>query len=105
VWNKLDTERELVVTNNGKPFALMIPIDETNLDDVLASVRQANVMRSIARLQLAAAKAGLDQMTLEEANTKIATARALPVTSYKMKTLAECGFTFGIYHHSNRIWH
>jgi len=75
VWDKLDAEREIVVTNNGKPFALMIPIDDTNLDDVLASVRQANVMRSITRIQLAAAKAGLDKMALEEVNAEIAAAR------------------------------
>jgi antitoxin (DNA-binding transcriptional repressor) of toxin-antitoxin stability system len=75
VWEKLDAEREVVITNNGKPFALMIPIDETNFDDVLASVRQANAMRSIARMQMAAAKAGLDKMALEEINAEIAAAR------------------------------
>jgi antitoxin (DNA-binding transcriptional repressor) of toxin-antitoxin stability system len=75
VWDKLDSEKEVVITNNGKPFALMIPIDETNFDDVLASVRQANAMRAITRMQLAATKSGLDKMTLKGINAEIAAAR------------------------------
>ncbi|MDR0498231.1 MAG: type II toxin-antitoxin system Phd/YefM family antitoxin [Holophagales bacterium] len=75
VWDKLDTEREVVITNNGKPFALMIPIDESNFDDVLESVRQACAMRSMTRMHLAAAKTGLDKMNLEEINAEIEIAR------------------------------
>jgi antitoxin (DNA-binding transcriptional repressor) of toxin-antitoxin stability system len=75
VWDKLDAEREVVITNNGKPFALMIPIDETNFDDVIASVRQANAMRAITRMQMAAIKVGLDKMAPEEINAEIAAGR------------------------------
>ena len=55
----------------------MIPIDETNFDDVLSTVRQAYAMRAITRMQLAAAKGELDKMSLEDINAEIAAAREM----------------------------
>jgi antitoxin (DNA-binding transcriptional repressor) of toxin-antitoxin stability system len=78
VWDKLDAEKEIVVTNNGKPFALMIPIDGANVEDVLASVRQASVMRSVTRMRMAAAAAGLvgyHEMDMTEIDAEIEAAR------------------------------
>ena len=76
VWDTLDKEKEVVITNNGKPSALMIPIADANFDDILATVRQVNAMRIVTRMQRAAAKAGLDRMSLEEINAEIDAARA-----------------------------
>jgi len=75
VWDTLNAEREVVITNNGKPFALMIPIVETNFDDVLVAVRQAIAIRAVTRMQLAAAKGGFDKMSLDDINAEIAAAR------------------------------
>ena len=52
-------------------------IDETNFDDVLSTVRQAYAMRAITRMHLAAAKGGLDKMSLEDINAEIAAARKM----------------------------
>jgi antitoxin (DNA-binding transcriptional repressor) of toxin-antitoxin stability system len=71
VWDSLNAESEVVITNNEKPSALMIPVDETNFDEVLATVRQASAMRTVTRMQLAAAKAGLNKLSLEEINAEI----------------------------------
>ena len=76
VWDKLSLEKEIIITNNGKPSALMIPITDENFDDILATVRQVNAQRAVNRMQRSAVKAGADKMTLEEINAEIAAARA-----------------------------
>ena len=76
VWDTLEAQREVVITNNGKPTALMIPIDDTNFEDVLATVRQAGAMRAVNRMQIAAAESGASLLSLEEINAEIATARS-----------------------------
>ena len=76
VWDTLDQEKEVVITNNGKPSALMIPINDANFDDILATVRQVGAARAINRMQMASVKAGLDTMSLDEINAEIAAARA-----------------------------
>lgn len=76
VWNTLAEEKEVVITNNGKPSALMIPVTSADFDDVLATVRQVNAMRLVTRMQGSAVQAGLDKMSLDEINAEIDAARA-----------------------------
>ena len=76
VWETLNKEKEVVITNNGKPTALMIPINDINFDDVMATLRQVNVIRAVTRMQMNSIKAGLDKMSLDEINAEIAATRA-----------------------------
>lgn len=71
IWEKLSEVNELIITNNGKPSALMIGIDEENLEDVLASIRQAMAMRATNKLRLNAIKNGNSQITEEEIEAEI----------------------------------
>lgn len=41
IWMKLTKEHELVVTRNGKPFALLTETYPTSFDEDLARVRRA----------------------------------------------------------------
>lgn len=75
VWDTLKKEKEVVITNNGKPSALMIPVTDANFDDILATIRQANAMRIVNRMQRQAGKAGLNTMSLDDINAEIAAAR------------------------------
>jgi antitoxin (DNA-binding transcriptional repressor) of toxin-antitoxin stability system len=77
VWDTLGREKEVVITNNGKPSALMIPITDANFDDILATIRQVNAQRAVTRMQKAAVKAGLDKLSLEDINAEIAAARKM----------------------------
>ena len=75
VWDTLEEQKEVVITNNGKPTALMIPIDDTNFEDVLATVRQAGAMRAVNRMRIAAAESGASRLSLDEINAEIMAAR------------------------------
>jgi prevent-host-death family protein len=75
VWEKLSETGEAIITNNGKPSAVMIGIDEENLEEVLKSIRQSMAMRAVNKLRLASIKSGRSEMTEDEIDTEIAMIR------------------------------
>ena len=75
VWKTLPQEQEIVITNNGKPIALLTPISDTTLEDTLASVRRARAIQAVKTMQADAAKRGVSNMTPEEVEREINEAR------------------------------
>lgn len=58
VWESLARGGEVVITNNGKPAALMIEIPEGAFDETVQAVRQARAMRAFNDMRRRAAAAG-----------------------------------------------
>jgi antitoxin (DNA-binding transcriptional repressor) of toxin-antitoxin stability system len=58
IWDKLSRDEEIVVTNNGRPTALLLNIPEGNFEETLAGVRQAKAMREFTRMREEAAGRG-----------------------------------------------
>ena len=73
IWDSLGRSNEVVITNNGKPRALMIDVDEDNFDETLKAVRQARAIMAFAKLRRKASEEGY--MTPEEIDAEIAAAR------------------------------
>ena len=71
VWGQLAEEKELVVTSNGKPIAILSTVQEDRLEETLAAIRRARAMAAVDAMQQRALKMGLDTMTLEEINAII----------------------------------
>ena len=68
-------EKELVVTSNGKPIAILSAVQEDRLEETLAAIRRARAMAAVDAMQQHALKMGLDTMTLEDINAVIAAVR------------------------------
>lgn len=66
VWEKLKGEKDLVVTLNGKPIAILSGIRGENLEQILNSVRQARGIAAMRSIQKQAVERGLDKMTMKE---------------------------------------
>ena len=73
VWESLARGGEVVITNNGKPAALMIEIPEGGFDETVRAVRQARAMAAFNSARRRAAAAGF--MSDEEIEAAIAKAR------------------------------
>jgi antitoxin (DNA-binding transcriptional repressor) of toxin-antitoxin stability system len=71
VWKQLPIEREMVITNNGKPIALLTPISDVTLEDTLKTVRRARAMNAAKSMQAAAKKRGLAGLTMDDIDTEI----------------------------------
>jgi len=75
IWKQLPSERELVITNNGKPIALLTPLSDETLEDTVAAVRRAKAISAVKRMQETSVTIGSDKMTIDEINAAIADVR------------------------------
>jgi len=68
IWKKLSSERELIITNNGKPIALLTPLSDETLEDTVSAVRKAKAIGAVRKMQEISVSLGNDKMTLNEIN-------------------------------------
>ena len=71
IWKQLPGEQEIVITNNGKPIALLTPISDTDMEDTLTAVRRARAATALKKIRSAAIKNGVSNMTMDDINTEI----------------------------------
>jgi antitoxin (DNA-binding transcriptional repressor) of toxin-antitoxin stability system len=75
VWRDLAEEKEMVVTSNGRPVAILSAVSEASLEDSLRAMRQARAMQAVAELQRESARQGTDRITDEEIEAEIRAVR------------------------------
>jgi antitoxin (DNA-binding transcriptional repressor) of toxin-antitoxin stability system len=75
VWKDLPSEREVVVTNNGRPVAILSTVNESNLEESLSAIRQARAVEAVVGLQRRSVERGTDAMSIEEIETEIRAVR------------------------------
>ncbi len=75
VWRELPGEREMVVTSNGRPVAVLTAVDEGNVEQSLAAWRQVRATQAIAVIQRQSVQNGTDQMSMDEIDDEIAKLR------------------------------
>ena len=71
IWKQLPGEQEIVITNNGKPIALLTPISDTDMEDTLTAVRRARAATALKKIRSAAIKNGVSNMTMDDINAEI----------------------------------
>ena len=76
VWAQLKNKRELVLTCNGRPKAIMISVENEDIEKVLKAVRLARMQLALSAIRAAAAASGASQMTPEEIDAEIRAVRA-----------------------------
>ncbi|MCF8146619.1 MAG: type II toxin-antitoxin system Phd/YefM family antitoxin [Deltaproteobacteria bacterium] len=76
VWRELPLEKEMIVTSNGKPIAILSSIDEKNLEEVLNSFRRARAVEAVASIQYESLQKGTDSISMDEIESEIAAVRA-----------------------------
>jgi len=75
VWKDLPTEREVVVTSNGRPIAILSAVNESNLEESLSAIRQARAAEAVMSLQRRSVERGTDGITMEEIDAEIRAVR------------------------------
>jgi antitoxin (DNA-binding transcriptional repressor) of toxin-antitoxin stability system len=71
IWKRLSTEREMIITNHGRPIALLTPLNDETLEETVSAVRKAKAINAVKRMQEISVKLGNDKMSLEEINAII----------------------------------
>lgn len=75
VWDALRKEKDLVVTSNGKPIAVLSATTASTLEASLAALRQARAQLAVAAMQQRAQETGSDRLTLDDVNAEIEAVR------------------------------
>jgi antitoxin (DNA-binding transcriptional repressor) of toxin-antitoxin stability system len=75
VWKELPGEREMVITSNGRPIAILAAVNESNLEESLSAFRQARAVGAVASLQRRSVEQGTDRIAMEEIEAEIRAVR------------------------------
>ena len=71
LWKQLPKEKELVVTRNGRPVAVLTAVSEDRLEESLSAIRRARAIEAVARLQQDSAAKGKSALKSVEIDAEI----------------------------------
>ena len=81
VWRELPEEREMVITSNGRPIAILAAVGEADVETSLAAFRQARAVESVTLLQRRSLEQGTSLLTIDDINDEIAAVRGRRIPS------------------------
>jgi len=76
VWKELSDQKDMVITSNGRPIAILSSITEDNLEQVLSAFRQARAIEAVTSIQYESVREGTDKITREEIDNEIKSVRS-----------------------------
>jgi antitoxin (DNA-binding transcriptional repressor) of toxin-antitoxin stability system len=76
VWKELAGHKEMIVTSNGRPIALLSSINENNLEQVLSAFRRARAANAVASIQYESTQKGADKISKNEIDAEIKAVRS-----------------------------
>lgn len=75
VWDQLARERDLVLTSNGKPVAILSAVSEDNLEESLVAMRRARAVTAVEKIQSRSVETGKDKLSIEEIQDEVRAVR------------------------------
>jgi len=75
IWKELPDEKEMIVTSNGRPIAILAAITESNLEESLSAFRRSRAVEAVVSLQRRSVENRTDKILLDEINAEIKSVR------------------------------
>jgi len=75
VWKQLPQEREMIITSNGRPIAIIAAIGDSDLEESLSAFRQMRAVEAVASLQRRSVERGNDKITMDEIDAEVKAVR------------------------------
>ena len=75
VWKELPQEKEMVITRNGSPIAMLTPVTDKTLESSVDAWRKVRAQQALDRLQRNSFKQGTAAVSMEEIDTEIQNSR------------------------------
>ena len=75
IWRRVGAEKDLVVTANGHPIAILSTVSEDSLEESLAAIRRARAAQAVESMQRASAASGRDRLSQAEIDAEIRAVR------------------------------
>jgi antitoxin (DNA-binding transcriptional repressor) of toxin-antitoxin stability system len=71
----LQEDREIVLTANGRPFALMTPVEPDTVEEEVLAIRRARAQAALSRARAKAKADGRDRMSMADVDALVAEVR------------------------------
>ncbi len=71
IWRELARDKEMVVTRNGRPIAILTAVDENTFEKSLEAWRRARFLQTITSIQMESVRKGTDSITMDEIDAEI----------------------------------
>ncbi len=75
VWSKLSRDKDLILTLNGKPIAILSTVSEDTLESMLIALRRARAVAAVDAIQSRSVTTGTDKLSPDEIHAEIAATR------------------------------
>ena len=75
VWRELPNEKEMIVTSNGRPVALLTAVDQSNFEQSLSAWKRVRATQAISDIQLESVRKGTDRLSMSDIDAEIAKVR------------------------------
>jgi len=75
IQEDLTKEKDMVLTSNGKPIAILSATSPEKVEDSLVIIRRMRAVEAVDSMQRRSVEAGTDRLTLNEINKEIAAVR------------------------------
>ncbi len=75
IWKELPEAREMIITSNGRPIAILAAINESNLEESLTAFRRVRSIEAVASLQRRSLDQGTEKITMDEIDAEIKAVR------------------------------
>lgn len=74
-WKKLIQDKDIVVTSDGRPVAILSPVVDGEFEQEIRVIRRARAMVAIESMHADSLRSGGDRLSIEEINREIASVR------------------------------
>ena len=75
IWQELTVEKDMVVTSNGKPIAILSNTSEDTLEESLAAIRRARALVAVTAMQRGSLEADTDRFSSKQIEKEIKAVR------------------------------
>ena len=76
IWKQLKIDKDIIITSNGKPIAILNPVDAENLESSITVLRRARALLALESIQKESALKGINKLTDEEIEEEIKSSRS-----------------------------
>ena len=71
----LEADREIVLTANGRPIAVMTRVGAEDLEEEVVAIRRARARAALGRMRTRAKSEGLDRLSMDQIDAIVAQVR------------------------------
>jgi len=75
IWKKLKNDRNVIVTSNGKPIAILTATSEDELEESLNAINQAQAREALNNIRFKIYEKQIPEITIDEIDDEISNYR------------------------------